>query len=57
MLFVAKVISATVHLMGGIDFSSNNAESVIGGALYVTSLGQLVLHDGAKLSFINNKGR
>lgn len=35
----------------------NNVENYNGGALYLTSLSQMVLHSGAFLNFVNNAGR
>ena len=37
-------------------FIHNDAESSDGGALYVTSYGQVVLERGAEMNFIGNRG-
>ena len=51
------VVGSRVRLYGSLRFSSNsNTGSLDGGALYLTSLGQLELAEGASLSFINNNG-
>lgn len=39
------------------EFSNNSGIGVDEGALYVTSLGQLELFDGANITFDGNKGR
>ena len=41
---------------GNLDFINNNAESSDGGALYVTSYGQVVLQRGAEINFTGNRG-
>ena len=51
-----QVIGATLTLEGRIDFVGNNAESFDGGALYVTSFGQIILHRGSQLNFVGNRG-
>ena len=51
------VVGSRVRLYGSLRFSSNsNTGSLDGGALYLTSLGQLELAEDASLSFINNSG-
>ena len=51
------VVGSRVRLYGSLRFSSNsNTGSLDGGALYLTSLGQLELAEDASLSFINNNG-
>ena len=39
-----------------LDFIHNNAEGSDGGALYVTSYGQVVLEKGATMNFTGNRG-
>ena len=51
-----KVIGAHVEIEGGIHFSDNNGASIDGGAVYVTSLGQLELFRGANMTFTRNTG-
>ena len=41
---------------GKIDFIGNNVENFDGGALYVTSYGQVVLDRGAEITFVGNQG-
>lgn len=51
------VVGSIVRLYGDLLFANNsNTGSLDGGALYVTSLGQMELKEGATLSFINNSG-
>ena len=51
------VVGSRVRLYGSLLFSSNlNAGSLDGGSLYITSLGQLELMEGATLTFFNNSG-
>lgn len=51
------IVGSRVRLYGSLLFSSNsNTGSLDGGALYVTSLGQLELTAGATLTFHNNSG-
>lgn len=51
------VVGTRVRLYGSLVFSGNsNAGSLDGGALYITSLGQLELTEAASLYFVNNSG-
>ena len=51
------VVGSRVRLYGSLLFYSNsNTGSLDGGALYITSLGQLQLTEAASLSFVNNSG-
>ena len=51
------VVGSRIRLYGSLLFSDNsNTGSLDGGALYITSLGQLELTEAASLSFINNSG-
>ena len=52
-----QIIGSTMTVNGRVDFEDNNAESVDGGALYLTSYGQVVLQRGAQMNFIGNRGR
>ena len=52
-----QVIGATLTLNGTIDFIGNNADISDGGAIYVTSQGQLILTDGTTMNFDGNHGR
>jgi len=40
-----------------VEFDGNNVENYDGGALYLNSLSQIVLHSGAFLNFVDNTGR
>ena len=44
-------------LEGRLDFFNNNAENFDGGALYITSYGQIVMEKGSEMNFVGNKGR
>lgn len=50
------MIGAHVEIRGGIHFFDNNGASIDGGAVYVTSLGQLELFRGANITFTRNTG-
>ena len=49
-------MASRVEVHGDIHFIGNDGDSIDGGALYVTSLGQLVLFRGANITFQNNTG-
>ena len=51
-----KVIGAHIEIRGGMHFSENNGANIDGGAVYVTSLGQLELFRGANVTFSGNTG-
>ena len=51
-----KVIGAHVEIRGGMHFSDNDGGGIDGGAVYVTSLGQLELFRGANITFTGNTG-
>ncbi len=40
-----------------LEFIGNDAENSDGGALYVTSYGQVVLQEGAEINFVANRGQ
>jgi len=42
---------------GPTTFILNNAETINGGAIFLTSFSQIVLNYGAKVDFIGNIGR
>ena len=51
------IIGSRIRVHGSLLFSSNsNTGSLDGGAIYITSLGQVELVPGASLAFINNSG-
>ena len=52
-----QVIGATLALNGTFDFIENNADTSDGGAIYVTSQGQLILTEGTTMNFDGNHGR
>ena len=52
-----QVIGASLTVDGKLDFLNNNAANFDGGALYVTSYGQVVLEHGTEMNFIGNSGR
>jgi len=49
-------IGALVKVSGGMHFVANDGAGINGGALYLTSLGQLLLLQGANFTFKENKG-
>ncbi len=52
-----QVVGALVRVSGNIQFRNNdNVQSLDGGALYMTTLGQLELSPNASLLFRNNSG-
>ena len=57
MSLLVQVIGATLTLNGTFEFIGNNADTSDGGALYVTSQGQLILTEGTAISFHGNHGR
>ena len=42
---------------GTIEFRDNSAVQLDGGALYVTSFGQVQMFRGSHLNFTNNRGK
>ncbi|KAL5493999.1 hypothetical protein EMCRGX_G015265 [Ephydatia muelleri] len=52
-----RVIGATLTLNGTFEFIGNNANTSDGGAIYITSQGQLILTEGTAISFHGNHGR
>ena len=52
-----QVIGATLTLNGTFEFIGNNADTSDGGAIYITSQGQLILSEGTAISFHGNHGR
>ena len=55
-LYHVQVIGTTLTVDGQLRFINNNAENMDGGALYVTSYGQVALRKGATLHFERNLG-
>ena len=51
-----KVLASEVEVHGDIQFIENNGAGLDGGAMYLTSLGQLVLFAGARITFDRNMG-
>ncbi|XP_065897579.1 uncharacterized protein [Dysidea avara] len=51
-----RALSSTLLFYGHVEFDGNNVEKYDGGALYLNSLSQMVLHSGAFLNFVNNTG-
>jgi hypothetical protein len=50
------VVASRVNVNGSIEFVENNGAGIDGGALYLTSLSQMVLSPGANLTFERNMG-
>ena len=55
-LSFTQIIGSHIRIHGHMRFSKNNGLGLDGGALYVTSLGQLELFAGADMVFQGNKG-
>ena len=55
-VFPLKVVASRVNVNGSIEFVENNGAGIDGGALYLTSLSQVVLSPGANLTFEGNMG-
>ena len=55
-VFSLKVVASRVNVNGSIEFVENNGAGIDGGALYLTSLSQMVLSPGANLTFERNMG-
>eukprot|EP00731_Ephydatia_muelleri_P037372 Em0452g7a len=51
-----RIIGALVHVNGSITLVNNSANGHVGGALYISSFGQLNLYQGSEMKFINNSG-
>ena len=51
-----KILASEVEVRGDIQFIENNGAGIDGGAMYLTSLGQLVLFAGASIMFDRNTG-
>eukprot|EP00731_Ephydatia_muelleri_P037368 Em0452g3a len=51
-----RIIGALVHVNGSITLVNNSASGHVGGALYISSFGQLKLYQGSEMKFINNTG-
>ncbi|KAL5494004.1 hypothetical protein EMCRGX_G015272 [Ephydatia muelleri] len=51
-----QVIGATLTLNGTFEFIGNNADTSDGGAIYITSQGQLIFSEGTAISFHGNHG-
>ncbi|XP_065897582.1 uncharacterized protein [Dysidea avara] len=51
-----RALSSTLSFYGHVELGGNNVENYDGGALYLTSLSQMVLHSGAFLNFVDNTG-
>lgn len=49
-------MASEVKVHGGIHFIENDGGGIDGGALYLTSLAQLVLFPGANITFDRNMG-
>ena len=51
------MIGGIVEFQGQLDFYSNNAVGFDGGAIYLLSYSQMLLHNDTHLEFVNNTGR
>lgn len=57
-LFICKlkVVESKIEVYGGMHFIENNGAAIDGGAMYLTSLSQMVLSPGANITFDGNMG-
>ena len=55
-LLLHQNIGALVKVSGGMHFVANDGAGINGGAMYLTSLGQLLLSQGANFTFEGNNG-
>ena len=46
-----------MEFYGEVSFIDNVVDGSIGGAVYLISFSQMILHAGTHLEFINNTGR
>ena len=53
---VFKALASRVDVYGSVQFVGNNVAGINGGALYLTSLSQMVLSPGSSLIFKDNTG-
>lgn len=51
-----QVLGAHIEIRGGMHFNNNDGAGIDGGAMYITSLGQLELFRGANITFTDNTG-
>ena len=56
-LLLPQIISSLVTVEGTLIFKGNNAANSEGGALYITTFGQIKLIQGARMIFTDNIGR
>ena len=55
-LYKRQNIGALVKVSGGMHFVANDGGGINGGAMYLASLGQLLLSQGANFTFEGNSG-
>ena len=51
-----QVTGAVVEMYGNLTFIGNDDGGLEGGALFIHSLGQIRLHPGAGMTFLENEG-
>ena len=51
-----QAMASRVEIHGDIHFMKNDGVGIDGGAVYLTSLSQMVLYRGANISFDRNMG-
>ena len=49
-------MESKIEVSGGIHFIENDGAAIAGGAMYLTSLSQIVLSPGANITFDGNIG-
>ena len=50
------MLNALITIAGRVDFYANDATTIDGGAVYVTSFGQIQLLSGGMMNFTDNRG-
>ena len=54
---VLQVSASLIRLTGTIRFENNTVDTLRGGALFITILGQIQMMRESRMEFIRNKGR
>ena len=57
VIFILKAIAGKMEFHEEVSFIDNIVDGSVGGAIYLISSSQVILHANAHLKFINNTGR
>ena len=57
MLFHSKAIAGGLEFNEEVSFIGNVVDGSVGGAVYLTSSSEMLLHNRTHIQFINNTGR